>query len=100
MRGSEFIFVSVDVLYYNLDELSLNRGGSYRDFPKRLKNKKSTINRKNNNDKFFQYAVDVALSHKQIKSNLQRISIIKPFISQYNWKEIDFPSQKNHWKRF
>ena len=33
MRGSEFIFGSVDVLFYNLDKLSLNRGGSYRDSP-------------------------------------------------------------------
>ena len=48
----------------------------------------------------FQYAVAVALNHKQVKSNLQRISIIKLFISQYNWKEINFPSQKNHWKKF
>ena len=48
----------------------------------------------------FQYAVAVALNHKQVKSNLQRISIIKLFISQYNWKETNFPSQKNHWKKF
>ena len=27
MRGTEFIFNNVNVLYYNLNELSLNRGG-------------------------------------------------------------------------
>ena len=25
---------------------------------------------------------------------------IKPFIDQYNWNEIDFPSTGNDWKKF
>ena len=33
MRGSEFIFDRVDALYYNLNKISLNRGGSYIDSP-------------------------------------------------------------------
>ena len=41
MRGSEFVYDSVNVLYYNLNKVSLSRGGSYIDFPKRLENKKS-----------------------------------------------------------
>ena len=53
MRGSEFVFDSIDLLYYNLHEMSLNRGGSYIDSPKWLKNKKATINSKNNDDKRF-----------------------------------------------
>ena len=41
MRGSEFIFDSVDLLYYNLQRISLNRkGSSYIDSPKLLKIKK------------------------------------------------------------
>ena len=43
MRGSEFVYDSVDVLYYNLNKVSLSRGGSYIDSPKWLKNK-ATIN--------------------------------------------------------
>ena len=39
MRGSEFVFGAVDVLHYNLNKISLSRGGSYIDFPKWLKNK-------------------------------------------------------------
>ena len=31
MKGSEFIFDSVDALYYDLNNISLNRGGSYID---------------------------------------------------------------------
>ena len=31
MRGSDFIFDSIDLLYYDLHKISLNRGGSYID---------------------------------------------------------------------
>ena len=47
MRGNEFVFDSIDLLHYNLHEISLNRGGSYIDSPKLLKNKKATINQEN-----------------------------------------------------
>ena len=39
MRGSDFAYDSVDALYYNLNEISLSRGGSYIDSPKWLRNK-------------------------------------------------------------
>ena len=51
MKGSEFIFDSVDLLCYKLNKISLNRGGSYIDSHEWLKIKKSTIYPKNNNDK-------------------------------------------------
>ena len=100
MGGSEFVYDSVDALYYNLNKVSLSRGRSYIDSPKWLKNKKATINPKNNDDKCFQYALTVALNYEQINKNPQRISNIKPFIDQYNWKEIDFPSHSKDWKKF
>ena len=53
MRGNKFVFDSVDALYYNLNKVSLSRCGSYIDSPKWLKNKKATINPKNNHDKSF-----------------------------------------------
>ena len=40
MRGSEFVYDGVDVLYYNLNIVSLSRGGSYIDSPKWLKTKR------------------------------------------------------------
>ena len=100
MRGSEFSYDSVDALYYNLNKVGLSRGGSYIDFPKWLKNKKSTINPKNNDDKRFQYALTVALNYEKIKKDPQILSKIKPFIDQYSWKEIDFPSHSKDWKKF
>ena len=100
MRASEFFYDSVDALYYNLNKVNLSRGGSYIDSPKWLKSKKATINPNSNGDKCFQYALTVALNYEQIKKNLKRISNIKSFIDQYNWKEIYFPSHSKDWKKF
>ena len=86
-------------MYYNLNNVSLSRGGSYIDSPKWIKNKKATINPKNNDDKCFQNALTIALIHEQIKKNPQRISNIKPFIDQYNWKDINFRSHSKDWKK-
>ena len=87
-------------MYYNLNKVSLSRGGSYIDSPKWLKNKKATINPKNKDDKCFQYPLTVALNYEQIKDHPERISKIKPFIDQYDWKEIDFSSHGKDWKKF
>ena len=47
MNGSEFVFNSVDLLYYHLQKISLKRGESNKDSPEWLKNKGATINPKN-----------------------------------------------------
>ena len=39
------------------------------------------------------------LNYQNIKYNLERISKIQPFIDQYNWKEIRFPSHKEDSKK-
>ena len=100
ITGSKFNFDSVDLLYYRLQKISLKRGGSYIDSPEWLKNKKATINPKNNDNISFHYALTVALNHQNIEKNPQRISKIKPFIDQYHWKERDFPSHSKDWKKF
>ena len=100
MRGSEFIFDSVDLLYYHFQRISLKRGGSYVDSPKWLKDKKVIINPKNNDNECLQYASTVALNHQKIKKDLQRTSKVKPFISQCEWEGIDFPSHSKNWKKF
>ena len=59
--------------------------------------KKWKKNPKNENyDNCFQYALTVALNHQNIKNHPEIISKIKPFINQYNWKDIDFPSYPYH----
>ena len=99
MRGLDFEFDGVNFLYYDFNKISLNRGGSYIDSPKWLKDKKSTINPNNNEYKCFQYTVTLALNLDKIKRNPQRISKIKPFIDQYSWKDIDFPSTSKGWRK-
>ena len=84
MKGSDFAFDGVNYLYYNFNKISISRGGSYIDSPKWLKDKKSTVNQKNNGN----------------NDHPERTSKIKPFIDQYNWKDIDFPATSKDWKKF
>ena len=67
--------------YYNHNKVSLSRGGSYIDSPKWLKNKKATINPKNNDDECFQYALTVALNYGKNKKDLQRYQKLSFFLS-------------------
>ena len=99
MRGSEFEFDGINFFYYSFNKMSIYRGGTYIDSPKWLKDKKSTINPKNNDVKCFQYAVTLALNLDNIDNHPERISKIKPFISQYNWKDIDFPPTNKGWRK-
>ena len=48
--------------------------------------RKATINPKNTDNKYFQYAA--------------RVSNINPFINKYNWKGINYPSKIDDWKTF
>ena len=98
MRGSEFEFDGINFFYYNFNKTSIYRGGSYIDSPRWLRDKKSTINPKNNDYKCFQNAATLALNLNRINKDPQRISKIKPFINNYNWKDIDFPSTSKDWK--
>ena len=69
MKGSEFVFHYVQLLYYKCQKISPNCGGSYIDSRNSIKNEKNTtintINKKCN--KFFQHAVAVTLNHEEIK---------------------------------
>ena len=56
-----------------------------------FKNKKEAII---NFDNCFQNALNDALNYQNIKKDPQRISKIKPYISQYNGKDIEFPSHQ------
>ena len=37
---------------------------------------------------------------KVLRKTPHRISKRKPYINQYNWKDIKFPSDKEDWKKF
>ena len=99
-NGSNFVFESVDLLSYHIHKTSLKRGKSYIKSPEWVINKRATINPKNKDNKCFQYSITVALNHQNIENHPERISNIKPFIDQYNWEGIDFPSGIKDWKKF
>ena len=86
MRRSDFVFESVDILYYSLHKISLNRGGSYIDSPDCIKHKKATINPKSKVNKCFRDAITASLNYEKIKSNPERISNHRPSFDQYNWE--------------
>ena len=56
------------------------------------------INKKDN--KCFQYALTFVLNHKEIRKHSERITKIKPLINKYNWKRINFSSEKDDQKNF
>ena len=62
-----------------------------------LRSKKESIT---NEDNCFQNALNNSLDYQRIKKDPQKISKVKPYINQYNWKCIKFPSDKEDWKRF
>ena len=37
---------------------------------------------------------------QNITNNCQRISRLKPFINNYNWKDIEFSSHSKDWRKF
>ena len=87
-------------MYYKCHKINLNRSESYIYSPHRIKNKKATINLVNKKDKkCLQYGATIELNHEEIKKYPQRITRTKPFINKYNWQGINFPSEKDDWKK-
>ena len=39
------------------------------------------------------------MNYEEIKKDSQRITKIKPFINKHNWQGINFPSEKDDWKK-
>ena len=101
MKGSDFIFDSVQLIYYQkCSEVNFKHGDSYIDSPCWRKKKKATINAKNEDDKYFQHAATAASNPEEIKQNSERVSNIKPFINECNCKGINYPSKIDDWKTF
>ena len=86
-KGNEFIFENVHLLKYYFQKIDIRRSGLYIVTPEWLKNKEATINPKiTDDDNCFQYSITIALDHKDIGKDPQRIKRIKPYITKYNWR--------------
>ena len=62
-----------------------------------LRSKKESIT---NDDNCFQNALNDSVNYQRVKKDPQRILKLKPYINQYNWKDIKFSSDKEDWKKF
>ena len=58
-------------------------------------NKESIINNVNS----FQNALNDTLDYQTIKTHPEKIAKLKPYINQYSWNDIKFPSDKEDWKK-
>ena len=74
MKGGEFVFESVDLLYHSLHKIILKRGGSYIKFSEWLRNKGATINPKSTDNMCFRDAITAALHYNEIPNHPERIS--------------------------
>ena len=88
---SSFTLDKIMHLYINFHRLVLTRGSSYNALPEWLKSKKAVINPQNKDEECFKWAVIEALHHKDIKHHPERISLLRPYENQYNWKGFEFP---------
>ena len=88
MKDSIIVFNCVHLLYYKCHKINPNCGGSYVDRPDWIKSKEATISPINKN------------CHEEIKKDLQRITKIISLRNKCNWKEINFQSEKDDWKKF
>ena len=95
--SSSFIYESVEELNIHFHKVNLQRGASYITTPNWIKNKKATINPNNTKDTYcFMYAITIALYHKELGSNPERISKkLLEHIPLLNWHDIDFPASYN-----
>ena len=87
-------------MYYKCYKISFKRRISYIDYPDWIKKEKVTINPNDEDDKCFQCAMSVALNHKEIKRDPQRISKINSFTNKYSWNGIKYLPKIDDCKTF
>ena len=78
IKGSDFVFESVELMDYKLHRVRLRRGGSYIKSPKWLLHKGTTINQKNE------------ITKKEFKNIFKKIK----------HEDKDFSSHKRDWENF
>ena len=58
------------------------------------------INQQNKDEKCFKWAVIGALHHEEVKKDHQRISKLRSYENQYNWKGLEFRASIKKIDRF
>ena len=88
---SGFTLDKIIHLYINFHRLVLTQGSSYIELSEWIKSKKAVINPQNKDEECFKWAVIAALHHEETKNNPERISLLRPYENQPNWKELEIP---------
>ena len=97
-NGSNFVFECIELTQSH--SIKLKRGSSYIPSPDWIQKKKATINPKNTKNNYcFANAIIAALHHQDINHNSERISNLTPYISNYNWNNINFPAEHKDWNQ-
>ena len=47
----------------------------------------------------FSICLTVALNYEEIRKHTEKITKIRTLINKYKWEEINFPSEKDDWKK-
>ena len=96
IKGSDFVFESVELMDYKLHRVRLRRGGSYIKSPEWLLHKGATINPKNeNDDECLRWSTISALNYNEImKKEFENI------FKKIKHEDKDFSSHKRDWENF
>ena len=100
IKGIDFDFVYVHLLYYQCHKINLNCNTSNVDSPEWIENKKATTNPINKKYNMTSIHCSSCIKLWRNKKNPQRIRKTKPFINEYNWEGINFQSEKDDWQKF
>ena len=94
IKGSEFIFESVELIDYKLHRARLRRGGSYTKSPEWLLHKGATIHPKNkNDDEYLRGSTTSALNYNEImKKEFENI------LKTIEYEDKEFSSQRRDWE--
>ena len=93
IKGSDFVFESVDLLDYKLHRVRLRRGGS---ISRMVINKGATINpRSKNDDDCLRFSIISALNYNEItKKEFENL------FKKIKHEDKDFLSHKSNWENF
>ena len=95
LRGSNVVFSGIDLTLVQFVKLKLKRGGSYIPTPEWISVKKSIINPKNSKDECcFAYSKVASIHNEEIDNHPERISKLTPFVNNYYWTDMNFPSEQ------
>ena len=91
LRNSKFVFNRILHMDIDFHRLNLTRGSSYIPLPDWLMKKKAIINPRNSDMECFKWAIIAAMKWEEMDRNQQRVSKLKRYEEEFNWKDIEFP---------